>query len=147
RQRIRHWALFAVRCLALILIAAAFARPFFDRHGPVVAAAGRRSREVIILLDRSYSMRYADRWSRAIAAARSEIGRITPDDRATLVTFDAAASAITERSGDAVALRAALDAVRPGAGITRYEPALKLAARLLDQSTLPEREAVLISDF
>lgn len=31
RRRIRHWFLFLMRCAALILLMAAFARPFMDR--------------------------------------------------------------------------------------------------------------------
>ena len=38
RQRIRNWLLFAMRCLALILLAFAFARPFLTK---AAAAAPR----------------------------------------------------------------------------------------------------------
>ena len=41
RQRIRHWPLFALRCLALALLALAFARPFLDRES---SERGRRRR-------------------------------------------------------------------------------------------------------
>ena len=39
RQKIRNWLLFALRCLGLILLAAAFARPFFDRTRTQLRAA------------------------------------------------------------------------------------------------------------
>src|SRR5437016_13039177 len=50
RQKLRHLLLLALRCLALALLAAAFARPFFDRrHAAGQATTG--AREVLILLD------------------------------------------------------------------------------------------------
>src|SRR6185369_12459326 len=55
RQKLRHLLLFALRCLALFLFVAAFARPFFAKT-PAVAAGGARER--VILIDRSYSMGY-----------------------------------------------------------------------------------------
>ena len=36
RQRIRNWLLFALRCLALIFLAFAFARPFLNRQALAV---------------------------------------------------------------------------------------------------------------
>ena len=44
-------------------------------------------------------------------------------------------------------LLAAVAGVQPGAGATRYGPALKLAGSILGESAVPRREAVLISDF
>ena len=55
RRRIRDWPLLAMRLAAILLIVLAFARPFFDR--PIAALSGASGpREVVILLDRSYSM-------------------------------------------------------------------------------------------
>ena len=44
-------------------------------------------------------------------------------------------------------LTTALTGIKPGAGATRYEPAFKLAQRILADSKLPRREVLLISDF
>lgn len=147
RQRIRHWALFALRCLALILLALAFARPFFDRDSQRANAAGTGPREVVILLDRSYSMAYGDRWSRATAAAERAMGGLGAADRATLVLFDHEATAAAGPTGDVGILRAALNEARPGAGATRYAPALSVAQQLMDRAERPRREVVVISDF
>ncbi len=146
RQRIRHWALLLLRCAALVLLAAAFARPFLDRPGAMAAPAGG-ARAVAILVDRSWSMGYAGRWDEAKAAARRTIEGLGPDDRASLILFDAQASAATRPTRDRAALVAALDTARVGSGATRYAPALKLAGGILAASTLARREAVLISDF
>ena len=61
RQRIRHWLLLLLRCAALALLVAAFARPFFESAALVAATGG--SSEVVILVDRSYSMGFDNRWS------------------------------------------------------------------------------------
>lgn len=147
RQRIRHWLLFALRCLALILLALAFARPFLTRPAAAAPVRGLGARELVVLLDRSYSMAYGDRWARATDAARRAIAGLSGDDRASLVLFDGTATAATEPTADKAILGAALDAARPGAGATRYEPPFKLAQRIITESRLPRREVLLISDF
>ncbi|MGH7656548.1 MAG: BatA domain-containing protein [Gemmatimonadaceae bacterium] len=146
RQKLRHLLLLAMRCLALILLVAAFSRPFFARHsaaGPSLAGA----RERVILVDRSYSMSYADHWKRALAAARKAVGDISARDRATIVFFANDPVAATEPTASAARLEHAIAAAKPSAEGTRYEPALKYAGQVLSASNLPRREVVLISDF
>ena len=65
----------AARLAALALIVMAFARPFL-RSEAIAAACGRGAREVVILLDRSYSIGYGDRWQRAVAAARHTVNAL-----------------------------------------------------------------------
>ncbi len=69
RRRIRHWFLLFMRLAALALIVLAFARPFLRRSEIAAGASG--AREVVILLDRSYSMGYGTKWSQALASSRS----------------------------------------------------------------------------
>ncbi len=146
RQKIRHWLLLLMRIAALIALVAAFARPFFDREDVALAGAPV-AREVVILLDRSYSMGYGERWSDALAGAREAVRQLGPEDRGSLVFFSAGGTLAVRSTTDRTALFAALDTVEPRAGVTRFGPALDLARTVLEQSNLPGRHAVVISDF
>ncbi len=146
RRRIRNWPLLLLRLAALALIVMAFARPFLRRESLAAAAAGG-AREVVILLDRSYSLGYGDRWQRAVAAARQAINGLKPADRATLAFFDTGAEVALRSTSDKGRLNAALDGAKVSAAATRFGPALKLAGSIISESALPNREVVLISDY
>jgi hypothetical protein len=146
RQKLRHILLLVLRCLALAIVVMAFARPFVRRDTPL-GAAGSGARELVVLVDRSYSMGAGDHWSRAQAAARRAISGLGPTDRATLVAFDNDAAALTPPTHDAATLNAAIAALQPSSEGTRYAPPLKLASQILAASNLPRREVVLITDF
>ncbi len=146
RRKIRNWALLMLRLAALALIVAAFARPFLKKPALAAAAAGG-AREVIVLIDRSYSMGYGDRWTRAIGAARSAVNGLGPSDRGSIVFFASGAEVALRSISDRGRLEAAMAGAKPGASATRYGPALKLAGSLLSESALPRREVILISDF
>jgi hypothetical protein len=146
RRRIRNWPLLLLRLAALALIVAAFARPFFRREALAASAAGG-AREVVILIDKSYSMGYGDRWTRATTLAREEIGRIGPADRASVVFFASGADVALRSTPDRSRLNAAVATGKPGSGATRFGPALKLAGSIASESALPRREVIMISDF
>jgi hypothetical protein len=146
RRRIRNLPLFVVRCLALVLFALAFARPFVERDLQAAGASGE-ARELVVLLDRSYSMGYGDRWARAVSAARDAIVSAGPEDRLSLVFFDAAAVPVAPPATDRTRLLATLDTATPGPHVTRYAPALQVAQAILSAAERPRAEAVLISDF
>ena len=145
RQRVRHLLLLLLRCAALALLIAAFARPFF-RSAVLVAVTGG-SREVVILVDRSYSMGYGNRWERARDAARDVVRDLAPDDQATIIFFDSGAQSGARSTRDRASLLAAIDTAELGAGTTRYGPALQLAQGIFEDSDQPRLEAFLITDF
>jgi hypothetical protein len=138
--------LLSMRALALILVAAAFARPFFDRSD-VAGAAGGGPREVVVLVDQSYSMEIGDQLDRARAEAQQIFDGLGPLDRASLVTFARGAHVLARSTSDRVRLRGALDTLTLSSGATRYGPALKVAQTILEESTLPSGEVYLMSDF
>ena len=146
RRRIRHLLLLAMRLAALALIVFAFGRPFFRASDPAVAAAGG-AREIVVLVDRSYSMGYADRWNRALAAAREAVNGMTAGDRTSIVFFGLGTDVALRSTSDQGRLNAALAAASLSSGGTHYGAALKLAGSILAESTLPRREVVLVTDF
>jgi hypothetical protein len=146
RRKVQHWLLLLVRLTALALIIFAFARPLVSRSN-AGAAPGAGAREVVVLLDTSYSMGFGDRWERARAAAHDQIGKLSSADRGSIVLFSSGADIAVRSAPDRSALSAAVAAAKPGAGATRYAPALKVAGSILADSLLPRREVVLISDF
>ena len=146
RRRIRNWPLLLLRLAALALIVMAFTRPFL-RTQALTAAASGGAREVVILLDRSYSLSLGDRWTRASALARDRVQQLGAADRASIVLFDTGAEVLLRSTSDKGRLTSALASGKPSAAATRYAPALKLAGSILGESALPNKEVVLVSDF
>lgn len=147
KRRIHRWPLFLLRSLALLLLVLAFARPFVDREDAALNVPTTGDREVVVLVDRSYSMGLGDRWGDALARANEVVDGLAGGDRGTIVFFDARAETATESTTDRNVLRSALRAAEPGERTTRYAPALRFGARLLASSPMPRHELVVISDF
>ncbi|MEQ1760981.1 MAG: BatA domain-containing protein [Vicinamibacterales bacterium] len=146
RRRVHNWLLLLIRAAAMLLIIAAFARPFLRRNDvPVVPGTG--ARELVVLLDQSYSMGYGDRWDRARTAVRNALAQVGPGDRGSLVLFSSNAEIAVRSTNEQGRLSGAVPTGAPSAGATRYAPALKVASSILAESTLPRREVLLVSDF
>jgi hypothetical protein len=146
RQRLRHLLLFALRCLALLAIVVAFARPFFE-DSRAATASPLGPREIVLVVDHSYSMGYDGRLDRAKDEALARLSSLGPDERGSLVVFSDRAEILSESSTDAVALSTLVSGIELSSRTTSYGPALKLAKKILDESKLSRKEVVLISDF
>jgi aerotolerance regulator-like protein/VWA domain-containing protein len=146
RRRIQHWFLLSLRALALLLVVAAFARPFVDQSETGgLGSAGPR--EVVVLVDQSYSMDAGDQLERARSEALRVFNDLGPLDRASLVTFSRGAQVVVRSTSDRIRLRGAVDTIAASSGVTRYGPALKVAQTILEESTLARGEVYLLSDF
>lgn len=160
RTRLERWLLLALRCLALLLLAGMFGRPFL-RSATVAPEAGAGER-VLVLIDASASMRRGDLWTRATAEAEKAL-------RDTAVTDDVAVALFDERlrvlrdfaslanlpgGARADSFRQALEAggiAGPGWLSTKMGDALTEAAETIADAAagreLEEQSVVLISDF
>ncbi|MCC7051905.1 MAG: VWA domain-containing protein [Gemmatimonadaceae bacterium] len=146
RRHLRNPWLLLLRVLALVALALAFARPVLGRRAAGAGVDPRR-RDVVVLLDRSFSMRAGARWQAARAAVDSVIGTLTPADRMTLVPFDRLAIAVTPATGDAAVLRAALATLAPTDESTRLAAGVAVARQRLDAGDAPRKVLVVVSDF
>jgi hypothetical protein len=122
RRRLRDILLLAARIAALVLLAAAFARPYLTR------ASGTSSLHVVAI-DRSFSMGSAGRFTQAIALARGAVDEARLGDRVALIAFDERADVVSGPGSPADA-RAALGVVKPGFGATRFAPAIAKAIEI-----------------
>lgn len=146
KRRIRDWLLLLLRCLALALLALAFSRPFLPTAANSIQA-GPVQRDIFIVVDRSYSMAYADHWQRAQQAAGEAIAALGAGDRAALLLFDSGAELASGLSSDKNALQSAIANASPSAKTTDLALALDQAGRLLRDSEAAHKEILLISDF
>lgn len=155
RTRLDRWLLLALRCLAIILLALAFCRPFFRSLSlPGESEAGTRA---MILVDRSASMQREDLWERATEAAQKEISRFDGSDDLALAFFDESlevpAPFTIWKTLSAGARNAAFDELNPEAGwlgsdlgAAMVESAELLLAEEADKA-VSRRELIVISDF
>jgi hypothetical protein len=146
RRRIQHWFLLSLRALALALLALAFARPFMDSTEIGLGAAGG-PREIVILIDQSYSMEVGGHLEQAREAAVDVLDGLGPLDRASVVGFSQGARVLARSTSDRARLRGSLDTLRVSSGATRFGPALKVAQTILEESNLANGEVYLMSDF
>jgi hypothetical protein len=146
RRRLKHVLLLAARCLLVLLIALAFARPYLS--GPAAPAGlGPQARLFVLLADCSLSMQYGDRARRAADAARQALDRMGALDQAQLVAFDSEARVLNAPTSDRDVLRSLIDSgLRPGALPTNYAVALRALEKLAQAAKTPV-SAFLISDF
>src|SRR5690606_22457884 len=87
RRQIHRWPLLLLRCLAILLLVLAFARPFLDRDEAQASVPTTGARELVVLGDRSYSMGVGDRWQQAVEAGVGAIDGMSSQDRGTLIFF------------------------------------------------------------
>jgi hypothetical protein len=159
RRKLEHFWLLLLRCLALLLLATGFARPFFLKDIALPAAPGE-ARQIVLLIDTSASMRREGLWNKARSMADSYLDKAAPADQIAVMTFDRqprtlvsfaewSAWAIDERAGLA---RQRLAVVNPGWMSTQLGLALTSAAeQMMNDSPANKpaarREVILITDL
>jgi hypothetical protein len=144
RRKLRNLWLLALRCLALLLLALAFSRPYIAAGNRALASAAETG---VILLDVSYSMRYPGVFERARQAASNIANSAAPSSRLALAVFSSNCEVLRQPSEDKAELRTLIDQAEPGLGSTDYTQALEAANSLLEEAGRGARKIYLISDF
>jgi hypothetical protein len=149
RIQIKQWLLLLLRTLAVAALALAMARPVL--RGGIGTRQGAAT-TVVVLVDRSGSMGSAARSGTLFEEARrtieSLLATLGPADEMLLVPYDEGTQPLSARPlSDLPRLRAAVQALAPGARRTDHRQALAFAARALTESRSLNRELFWISDF
>ena len=117
-RRLRYLLLFALRVLLVLLLALAFARPFF-RHKNVLPS----DKLLLVAVDNSYSMNAkaggatpGTRLDEAKRGALEAIAHKVPGQKAQVISLGGQMSLLTQPVEDAGALRAAVEGIEPGDG-------------------------------
>lgn len=144
RRKLRNLLLLALRCLALLLLAFAFSRPYFTAQNPEAATARTSS---VILIDSSASMRYGDWFERARRAARNIIGDAPADEQIAVVPFAESYEVARPLKNNHAEAGEVIDRLQPTLGAADYLQALQAADALLKEAGKSARKIYLISDF
>lgn len=160
RSRLDNLWLLALRVLALLLIAAAFTRPFLRQESFNDTALNGRS--IVLLLDTSGSMQRPDVWSSAQRIAGEVLDDLSPGDRVGLYTVDRQLTAhlplddlhATDPQVTQRAARETLAQLQPTWHATALVDGLKSIADLLTAQSISEElasdrlhQVILVSDL
>ena len=161
RSRLSNILLLILRAAAIVLLALAFARPFFH-WGENLDRQPASNRRTLILVDTSASMRRPDLWADARKAVAKVVDEAQPGDEVGLYLFDQQVRpAFTfeqwnqaDLAARGTMLRGRLDAASPGWRGTRLGDALAAAADIVSENSGESKEKpsisrqiVLVTDF
>ncbi|GAC1421424.1 MAG: hypothetical protein NVSMB62_16340 [Acidobacteriaceae bacterium] len=114
-RRLRHYVLFALRTLLVLLLALTFAQPFL-RHSSVLAS----DKLLVVAIDDSYSMHAgtggATRLEEAKRRALAVLAGRTGGQKAQVIALGSQMRILTQPIQDGAALRAAVEGITPGDG-------------------------------
>jgi hypothetical protein len=153
RLRLRRLLLYALRTLILLALPIALARPEWKRSDAVSSGLGPMA--TVIVLDASLSMRWRD--TRALSAetlfdkakseAKAAARDLLPEEPATALICGPSPQPPAPLSFDRARMISLLDDAAATYGAADSSRCLELAARALEDSPLPGKRIVLVSDF
>ncbi len=146
RLKFEQWLLLAARCLVMLLVATALARPLGCREGAFAALTGTRSGLHVFVIDNSYSMAYeADRsearthLDQAKVLAKEQIKRLSAGGEAVAIVTASrpAAAVLSAPTYDLAAASSAVDKIEQSFGGTDIPGALRAAAEIGKEEKAP----------
>jgi hypothetical protein len=151
RLRIEQIILLILRTLVIIALFLAISRPTLSEGGGLLASRARVSRFIVI--DDSLSMGYQADHRSAFDSAKEAASQVlhaigAQDSITAILTTSPAAPLVREATlQDPNQLLAQIDALEPTEAATRWGPTFKSVDDLLNVSTFPEKELVIITDL
>lgn len=144
RRKLRNLLLLLLRCLALLLLAFAFSRPYFTKQDPQASTSRSSS---VILIDASASMRYGDLFERAKRAAHNIVGDAPSDEQIAIVPFAQSYEVTRPLKNNHAEANSVIDELQPSLAASDYLQAIQAADALMKEVGKGERKIHIISDF
>ncbi|WP_426755155.1 BatA domain-containing protein [Myxococcus sp. Y35] len=149
RLKLKRLLLYALRTLILLAIPIALARPELTRDA-AAAQVVKGPAATAIILDASLSMRWSDgtsNFERARDEARDALKDLLPEEPATVLVCTQAPAAPPPPGFDRGRLRSLVDEAKATYGGADLSRCLDMAARALEESPMPAKRLVLVSDM
>lgn len=144
--KLRDLFLLILRCLALLLLVFALARPAWSGKSASWIPGEKRA-GVIIALDASFSMGQGDRFQRALERIRIIAGKTQPGDPVTLVMLGGRDQVLVRNMAfDAGRFEAVVETLKPTPAALDWENMPKRLKELADDMDAPRKEIHLITD-
>ncbi|APW63975.1 BatA domain-containing protein [Paludisphaera borealis] len=149
RIRIEQWLLLAIRCLLVLLVVSAMAKPFLESFGSVIS--GRRTHRVLVL-DSSLSMGYTASGSSRFDQAKTVASQLVKDSRrgdavSVVLMGDPPRVVIGDPSPNLAEVQKEIQELVLGHAGTDLDATFEAVDRVLDVSTIPQKEVVFLTDL
>ncbi len=146
-NRLKNLLLLLLRLALLMVLVAAFARPYFEQDQLDPEEGKMVDEGAVFALDTSLSMRTGNRWSMATDRVRTLMQTIRGKSSFSLLFFDRSPSfAITDASSMET-IKMALKEREPGFGSTDLLAAIRAASAAASKLNAKQKRVYLISDF
>ncbi|MGQ0505974.1 MAG: BatA domain-containing protein [Myxococcaceae bacterium] len=148
RLRLKRLLLYVLRTLIFLALPFALARPEWRRETTAIAAHGPAA--TAIVLDTSLSLRWTDGnslFDKARDEAREALRDLLPEEPATVMLCGPGAAPPAAPGFERGRLRTQIDDAKVTYGTAEMTRCMELAAQALEETLLPGKRVVLISDF
>ncbi len=149
RIRVEHWLLLALRTLLILLVVGAMAKPFLESFGNVIT--GRRTHRVIVL-DGSLSMGYSSAGTTRFDQAKLLASQLVKDSRqgdtiSVITMGQPPRVVIGDPLPNLAEVQKEISDLSMTHGATDLPATFEAIDRVLDVSTIPQKEILFLTDL